>query len=94
MEEETRTDLYHGVFAWQPLGDGHARLCRHGAAPPSIPDPQTGRLLRISTIQASTRAICPSCACPGDGGFVSFESDLRLAYACPECRKLVWIKGA
>jgi hypothetical protein len=30
----------------------------------------------------------------GAGGFVSFEADLRMAYACPECRELVWLSGA
>jgi hypothetical protein len=30
----------------------------------------------------------------GGGGYVSFVSDLRLAFACPSCRTLVWIAGA
>jgi len=24
---------------------------------------------------------------------VSFEGDLRMAYACPECRQFVWLAG-
>jgi hypothetical protein len=24
---------------------------------------------------------------------VSFVADLRMAYACPECRELVWLAG-
>jgi hypothetical protein len=28
------------------------------------------------------------------GGFVSFDGDLRMAYACPECRQFVWLTGA
>ena len=30
----------------------------------------------------------------GSGGFVSFDGDLRMAYACPQCRELVWVAGA
>jgi hypothetical protein len=87
-------DLYFGVFQRQvAAGGAAARLTRHATAPSSIPGPD-GRPLRISTIQASTRAICPACASVGDGGFVSFEDDLRLAYACPECCRFVWIRGS
>jgi len=25
---------------------------------------------------------------------VSFDGDLRMAYACPQCRKLIWLAGA
>ena len=27
-------------------------------------------------------------------GDVSFDGDLRMAYACPQCRQLVWLQGA
>jgi hypothetical protein len=30
----------------------------------------------------------------GDGGFVSFDGDLRIAYACPQCCQFVWLAGA
>jgi hypothetical protein len=85
---------YFGVFQWQDRQGGLGRLERHPSPPDNIPCPDTGRSLRIATIQASTRAICPACSRKGDGGFVSFVADLRLAYACPSCRALVWIKGA
>lgn len=62
--------------------------------PSTIPCPTSGRQLRVSTIEAGTPAICPSCASQGMGGFVSFEGDLRMAYACPACRQLVWLTGA
>jgi hypothetical protein len=88
-----RSDLFHGVFKWHALADGPARLTRQPSAPASIPDPD-GRPRRISTIQANTRAICPACATVADGGYVSFEDDLRIAYACPQCCQLVWIRGA
>ncbi len=89
-----RTDLYFGLFEWQSFG-GSARVTAASVPPPSfVPDPRTGRHLRISTIQASTPAICPVCSCHAHGGFVTFEDDMRIAYACPACRELVWIKGA
>lgn len=90
----SRTDLYHGLFLWHPGSDGRPRLSRHAGGPSRIPCPTTGRLLRVSTIEAGTAAICPSCGDRGHGGFVSFEGDLRMAYACPQCRLLVWLTGA
>jgi hypothetical protein len=30
----------------------------------------------------------------GHGGYVSFDGDLRMVYACPKCRQLVWLQGA
>ncbi len=87
-----RTDLYFGLFEWHP-SDGSPRVLRRQTPPPAfIPDP-TGRRLRVSTLQAGTPAICPSCSCHAHGGFVSFEDDLRIAYACPRCQQLVWIAG-
>jgi hypothetical protein len=38
--------------------------------------------------------VCPACTQLGAGGYVSFVADLRMAFACPSCRKLVWIAGA
>ena len=89
-----RTDLYHGLFLWERQADGQVHLTRHAAGPVSIPDPQNGRLLEIATIDACSRAICPSCSTTAHGGFVSFVQDLRLAYACPSCQQLVWLPGA
>ncbi|MEW6320179.1 MAG: hypothetical protein AB1635_03725 [Acidobacteriota bacterium] len=85
---------YHGLFRREDAGNGQVVLTRHPASPAMIPDPSTGRLLRVATVESSTRAICPSCATSGHGGYVSFEQDLRLAYACPRCEQLVWLAGA
>jgi hypothetical protein len=87
-------DLYHGLFRWEQPVDGQPQLTRHPAAPASIPDPSSGRLLRVATVDASSRAICPSCSTPGAGGYVSFVQDLRLVYACPSCQELIWLPGA
>jgi hypothetical protein len=85
--------LYHGLFQRSADGDGQPRLSRSATAPAMIPCPTTGRPLRIATIDANTRAICPSCANHGAGAFVSFDGDMRMAYACPQCRQLVWVQG-
>ena len=87
---EPRTDLFHGLFALHRTG----RLSHHSDAPRVVPDPNTGRPLKVDTVELSDRAVCPACTQLGAGGYVSFESDLRLAFACPSCRKLVWIDGA
>ena len=92
-DSDTRTDLYHGLFLWHTGGDGRPHVSRHQASPASIPCPTTGRALRIATIDAEAAAICPSCSLQGHGGFVSFVGDLRMAYACPQCRQLVWLAG-
>lgn len=57
-------------------------------------DPLTGRPLTISSRELSERGICPACTQLGSGGYVSFVSDLRLAFACPGCETLVWLAGA
>ena len=88
-----RTDLYHGIFRWDAGRDGRPRVTRHAAAPAAIPCPTTGRPLRIATAEAGAAAICPACGSEGLGGFVSFDGDLRMAYACPQCRQLVWLAG-
>ena len=86
--------LYHGLFQWQAGADGRPRVLRHESGPAMIPCPTTGRALRVATLDAGTAAICPSCESKGHGGFVSFVGDLRMAYACPQCRQLVWLQGA
>ena len=76
------------------MGRGSRRSSVTPKPRPAIPDPQTGRPLRISTLESRARAICPSCATTAEGGFISFVGDLRLAYACPSCVQLVWLQGA
>jgi hypothetical protein len=88
-----RTDLYHGLFRWHTDGDGRARVSRHESGPATIPCPETGNTLRVATIDADAPAICPSCQGHARGGFVSFVGDLRMAYACPECLRLIWAAG-
>ena len=85
--------LFHGVFQLEQLPNGQTQLCRHVNAPSAIPGPE-GRLLKIATVDAKAQAICPACETAAKGGFVSFVQDLRLAYACPSCRQLVWLNGA
>ncbi|MGE5244384.1 MAG: hypothetical protein ACM3SQ_09180 [Betaproteobacteria bacterium] len=87
-------DPYHGLFRWHSGSDGAPRVSRHEAGPAAIPCPTTGRLLRISTVEVGAAAICASCGSQGFGGFVSFEGDLRMAYACPQCRRFIWLVGA
>jgi hypothetical protein len=87
-------NLYHGLFRWQADQNGRARVLRAESGPSMIPCPTTGRPLHIATVDANTTAICPSCASAGHGGFVSFIGDLRMAYACPECRQFVWLPGS
>ena len=91
---ECRTDLFHGLFVWQRADTGPGRLVHHKDAPSVVPDPATGRLLKVASVELSDRAVCPACTQLGVGGYVSFVSDLRLAFPCPSCRKLVWIAGA
>lgn len=85
--------LFHGVFRLEVLSNGEHQVSRHPSPPATMPDPH-GRQLRIATVDAQARAICPSCERHGQGGFVSFVQDLRLVYACPSCRQLVWLPGA
>ena len=89
-----RTDFFHGLFELWPQGHGRARLASNASAPRTIPDPHTGRPLRIAALEVSERGVCPACTQLGAGGYVSFEGDMRLAFACPSCQKLVWIAGA
>ena len=89
-----RTDLFYGLFELRTHAHEAPRLTSNAAAPRHIPDPQTGRTLQVASLELSDRTVCPSCAQLGTGGYVSFVSDLRLAFACPSCRKLVWVAGA
>jgi len=85
---------FGGVFL-HSRSEGRARLSHHPHAPHSLPDPKTGRALRIATVEiAGAGAICPSCEERSEGGFVSFVADLRMVYACPQCEELVWMRGA
>jgi hypothetical protein len=88
------SDLFHGLFQLEPEPQGRPRLAVDAGRPASIPDPTTGRPLRVASVELSDRGICPACTRLGAGGYVSFVSDLRLAFACPSCLKLVWIAGA
>jgi hypothetical protein len=91
-----RTDLYHGLFRWHAgdsSHDGLPTLSCHEGKPVAIPCPATGRDLKVATVEAKALAICPRCERHGRGGFVSFEGDLRMAYACPVCRELIWLAG-
>lgn len=87
------TDHFYGLFEWRQrtfvVSDAGA-----SQAPRTVPCPQTGRLLKVASLEVSDRGVCPACAQLGAGGYVTFVSDLRLAFACPSCRKLVWIAGA
>ncbi|HQZ40190.1 MAG TPA: hypothetical protein PLH72_14230 [Vicinamibacterales bacterium] len=90
----SHTDRFFGLFVPETTNAGLPSLVRREALPASIPDPGTGQPLRIATVDSPARAICPSCASTGEGGFVSFVGDLRLAYACPACLQMVWLPGA
>ena len=90
----SRLDRYFGLFVRELNDTGVPSLVRHADSPSSIPDPATGRPLRVATLDSRARAICPACATTAEGGFVSFVGDLRLAYACPSCEQLVWLPGA
>ena len=93
------TDQFFGLFEWkQHAADAAQTLVVRQAgakdAPRAIPCPDTGRLLKVASLEVSDRGVCPACTQLGSGGYVTFVSDLRLAFACPSCRKLVWIAGA
>ncbi len=93
------TDQFFGLFEWKQHATTAVRtlavreVADKGVAR-AIPCPDTGRMLRVASVEVSDRGVCPVCAQLGAGGYVSFVSDLRLAFACPTCRKLVWIAGA
>ena len=87
-------DPFFGLFTLEGNGSAVPSLVKTATAPSTIPDPSTGLPLKVATVDARARAICPSCATHAEGGFVSFVGDLRLAYACPSCTQLVWLPGA
>ena len=87
-----KPELYSWLFGWHS-NNAEAAGERRRNAPSTIPCPNTGRALRVATIDAETVAICPRCSGQGRGAFISFVGDLRMAYACPECRDLVWLPG-
>jgi hypothetical protein len=92
--DRPRTDLFHGLFEWRPGSHGTGRLHSNAAGPRHVPDPQTGRPIEVASVEVSERGVCPACTRLGAGGYVSFVADLRLAFACPSCKTLVWIAGA
>ena len=94
MDPAKRTELFHGLFELRAGSHGRPQIAANVSAPGSVPDPQTGRPLKIAALELSERGVCPACTQLGAGGYVSFVSDLRLAFACPSCRELVWIAGA
>jgi hypothetical protein len=93
VESFLHSDPYQGIFSATSTGDGRHELRRHPDAPGSLTDPRTGRALKIATVEVSGAAICPSCAERSQGGFISFVADARMVYACPACRKLVWLSS-
>ena len=86
-------ESFFGLFELLPQAHGAPRLASAAAAPRTIPDPQTGRPLKVAAVELSDRGVCPSCTQSGAGGYVSFVSDLRLAFACPSCLKLTWVNA-
>ena len=94
MEHRSRTEFFHGLFELHPQPQGGHQLVANAAAPRAIPDPETGRPLKIASVELSDRSICPACTRRGAGGYVSFVADLRMAFACPACQILVWVAGA
>ena len=86
-------DLFHGLFEFSTPGDDRLRVAAPGSIR-AVPDPQTGRPLKVASVELSDRSVRPVCTQRGAGGYVSFVSDLRLAFACPSCRTLVWLAGA
>ena len=84
--------LFHGLLTRVVTG-GEPTLSAAPEAPRTLPCPTTGRPLAIAAIDTNSQALCPRCLTAGRGAFISFVSDLRLAYACPSCEELVWGEG-
>ena len=70
------------------------RVPASSATPTTLPDPDTGRPIAVADVDVSDRAVCPRCTSSGQGAYVSFVSDLRMAFACPRCLQVTWISGA
>ena len=94
MDVPSPNTFFHGLFDLLPQAHGRATLASRADAPRAIPDPQTGHPLKVASLELAERSVCPSCTTLGSGGYVSFEADLRMAFACPSCRTLVWVAGA
>ena len=94
MESRPSTDLFFGLFELRTNTHGSPAVASVASAPRTIPDPDTGRPLKVASLELSDRGVCPACTQLGAGGYVSFVSDLRLAFACPSCQKLVWMPCA
>jgi len=88
------SDPFLSLFDAHQGASGQSQLTPRTGAPAVVPDPDTGRPLKVASLEVSDRAVCPACTSLGSGGYVSFVSDLRLAFACPACRKMVWVAGA
>jgi hypothetical protein len=90
----THSDQFFGLFELSTAqGRSRALVIRQSSEARSVPCPDTGRPLKVATLEVSDRGICPACTQLGAGGYVSFIGDVRLAFACPSCRKLVWLAG-
>jgi len=89
----TGLSFFHGLLT-RIVHDGEPSLVPRAERPSSVPCPSTGRSLKVSTIDAHTQAVCPKCQQIGRGAFVSFVSDLRMAYACPKCDEVVWVAAS
>ena len=85
-------DSFFGLFDLQNTVAGQPHLTPT-AAPAAIPDPQTGRPLTVAAVDVSVHGVCPACTQFGAGAYVSFVADLRLAFACPNCRTIVWMNA-
>jgi len=94
MDIQLSADPFHGLFELRAEAAGTPRLASRPARPATVPDPKTGNPLRVASVEVSDRGVCPACTRLGAGGYVSFVSDLRLAFACPACCKLIWLRGA
>ena len=92
MALATRTGSSRSTAAGRPFPK-HPRGYLPPEAPRTLPCPTTGRPLAIAAIDTNSQALCPRCLTAGRGAFISFVSDLRLAYACPSCEELVWGEG-
>jgi hypothetical protein len=98
MAQDPANAPFHGLFEWRHQSGKDVAatftIAAASQAPRTVPCPDTGRPLRVASLEVSNSGVCPACAQFGTGGYVSFVGDLRLAFACPNCRKLVWIAGA